>query len=238
VAADQVLDFGKLYQTNCAGCHGADGKLGPAPPLNDSLFLAIVPDKELLAVITEGRAVSPAQKTPMPAFGLGKAGPLTESASVPSELAAALAGARQQGALTDAQIKVLAEGIKTQWGPAASLPASVPAYRGAAGSRGGNKDRGAQVFARACAGCHGKEGQGVEREHRLDRKIHAPAFLALISDQALRRYIITGRPDLGMPAYDGKKGRPEDFQPLTSAQIDDLVALLATWRQGQAVKGQ
>ena len=27
--------------------------------------------------------------------------------------------------------------------------------------------------------------------------INAPAFLALISDQALRRIIITGRPDLG-----------------------------------------
>jgi cytochrome c oxidase cbb3-type subunit 3/ubiquinol-cytochrome c reductase cytochrome c subunit len=239
VPADQVLDFGKLYKTNCAGCHGADGKLGPAPPLNDSLFLAIVPDKELLAVITEGRAVSPAQKTPMPAFGLGKAGPLPlESASVPSELAAALAGARQQGALTDAQIKVLAEGIKTHWGPPASLRPSVPAYRSAAGSRGGDKDRGAHVFARACAGCHGKDGQGVEREHRLDRKIHDPAFLALISDQALRRYIITGRPDLGMPAYDGKKGRPEDFQALTSAQIDDLVALLANWRRGGAAKGR
>src|SRR6516225_2300645 len=78
-SADQVAGFDRLYKTHCAGCHGTDGKLGPAPPLNDALFLAIVPDKELLAVITEGRAVSPAQKTPMPAFGLGKAGPLTES---------------------------------------------------------------------------------------------------------------------------------------------------------------
>jgi hypothetical protein len=35
-----------------------------------------------------------------------------------------------------------------------------------------------------------------------------------------------------MPAYDDTAGRPADFQPLTSAQIDDLVALLASWRQG------
>ena len=53
-----------------------------------------------------------------------------------------------------------------------------------------------------------------------------PAFLALISDQASRRIIITGRPDLGMPNYAETDGRPEDFQPLTSAEIDDLVALL------------
>src|SRR5262249_42171086 len=50
-SADQVKDFGTLYATHCAGCHGADGKLGPAPPLNDPIFLAIVPDGELLRVI-------------------------------------------------------------------------------------------------------------------------------------------------------------------------------------------
>jgi cytochrome c oxidase cbb3-type subunit 3/ubiquinol-cytochrome c reductase cytochrome c subunit len=62
--------------------------------------------------------------------------------------------------------------------------------------------------------------------------INNQAFLALISDQALRRTIITGRPDLGMPAYDGKAGRKPDFRALTSAEIDDLVALLRYWRQG------
>ena len=36
-----------------------------------------------------------------------------------------------------------------------------------------------------------------------------------------------------MPAYDGTDGRPEDYRPLTSAQIDDLVALLASWREGR-----
>src|SRR5262252_2083695 len=70
VPADQVADFDTLYKMHCAGCHGADGKLGPAPPLNDPLFLAIVPDDELLRVIREGRAVTARQKSPMPAFSL------------------------------------------------------------------------------------------------------------------------------------------------------------------------
>src|SRR5262249_20684787 len=36
----QVTDFRQLYGQNCAGCHGADGKLGGARPLNDPLYLA------------------------------------------------------------------------------------------------------------------------------------------------------------------------------------------------------
>jgi hypothetical protein len=86
------------------------------------------------------------------------------------------------------------------------------------------------VFARACAGCHGKEGQGVDVDGNRRRKIKDPAFLALISDQQLRRYVITGRPDLGMPPYDGTMGRPDDFKALTADEVDSLVALLSGWR--------
>jgi mono/diheme cytochrome c family protein len=234
VPADQITDFDALYRTSCAGCHGADGKLGPAPPLNDPLFLALVPDGELLRVIREGRAVRRGQRTPMPAFSPGEGGSLSAAqaeawARVKEETHAA---PRQQGRLTTAQVRVLAEGIKKRWGPPASPSGSVPPYLAPGGPGPGKKDEGARVFARACAGCHGKDGQGVEREGRLLRKINDPAFLALISDQQLRRYAITGRPDLGMPPYDGKAGRPQDFRPLTSEEIDSLVALMAWWRLG------
>jgi mono/diheme cytochrome c family protein len=209
--ADEVAQFNALYATHCAGCHGADGKLGPAPPLNDPIFLAIVPAEELRQVIAEGRAVTPAQKSPMPAFARDKGGPLTA-----------------------AQVKVLAEGIKQRWGP----PASVPEDLRRAGA-GGNKDKGARLFRRACAGCHGSQGQGEKDGIPLPGgAINNQAFLALISDQALRRYAITGRPDLEMPAYDGKAGRAPDFRPLTSGEIDDLVVLLAYWRQGGTVNDQ
>jgi cytochrome c oxidase cbb3-type subunit 3/ubiquinol-cytochrome c reductase cytochrome c subunit len=208
VPADQVNDFSALYSTRCAGCHGADGKLGPAPPLNDPLFLAIVSDAELLGVISEGRAVTAAQRSPMPAFARALGGPLT-----------------------GAQVKALAEGIKKRWEPAPPGVASPP-HLSPDDTKGGDRDEGAGMFARSCAGCHGAGGEGVERDGRLRRKINDPAFLALISDKALRRTIITGRPDLGMPAFDGTAGRPADFRPLTSRQINDLVALLASWRQG------
>lgn len=207
VRADRVEDFRTLYATHCAGCHGADGRLGPAPPLNDPIFLAIVPDADLVQVITEGRAVTDTQATPMPAFSQNDGGPLTT-----------------------AQVEALAAGIKEHWKPPAGR-ASLPAYR--ASENVGNRDQGLRIFARACAGCHGSHGQGADQG-----AINEPAFLALISDQALRRLVITGRPDLGMPAYDETKGRSRQFQPLTNDDINDLVALLASWRQAAAADGQ
>src|SRR5712671_5507399 len=72
VPADHLLEFSALYQRNCAGCHGADGTLGPAPPLNDPLFRAIVPETELTDILTNGR-----NKTLMPAFARENGGPLT-----------------------------------------------------------------------------------------------------------------------------------------------------------------
>jgi hypothetical protein len=102
----------------------------------------------------------------------------------------------------------------------------------------GNKELGAEVFAHACAGCHGDHGQGGQYGDRKVGAINDPAFLALISDQALRRYAITGRPDLGMPDFAGKDGRPADFSPLIAEQLDNLVALLAYWRQGGSINGK
>jgi mono/diheme cytochrome c family protein len=208
VPADQVTDFGVLYATHCAGCHGADGKLGPAPPLNDPIFLAIVPDEELLMVIAEGRAVTATQKSPMPAFAREKGGPLSA-----------------------AQVQALADGIKKRWPVARADAQSLPPYYAATEASDASKDKGARVFARACAGCHGSHGQGGRDGERHIGAINNQAFLMLTSDQALRRFAITGRPDLGMPAFDGTSGRAPDFRPLSSAEIDDLVSLLAYWRQ-------
>jgi cytochrome c oxidase cbb3-type subunit III len=200
VPEDQVLDFDALYQRNCAGCHGQNGTLGPAPPLNDALFLAIVPDDVLQNVITSGRP-----GTPMAGFAPSHGGPLTA-----------------------AQVEVLAKGLKTHWG-ATDQPRSntTPPYL-IEPTEPSEADRqaGAAVYATACAGCHGKQGEGGDTAGAINDQ----AFLQLISDQALRRLIITGRPDLGMPDYAGADGRPAEFKPLTAAEVDQLSALLAGWR--------
>jgi mono/diheme cytochrome c family protein len=205
-ASEETTSFATLFRHNCAGCHGANGQLGPAPPLNDPMFLAIVSDAELERVVRQGR-----RGTPMPAFDR-EAG----------------------GSLTDAQVNVFVEGIKSHWKTDEHFDEPPPAYLAAKGDdlqpAGDSRESGARVFSQACAGCHGEDGRGGEGSADSSNPINEPAFLALISNQALRRIIITGRPDLGMPNYSGRDGRPDDFQPLTSTQIDDLVALLASWR--------
>lgn len=168
--------------------------MGPAPPLNDRLFLAIVPPEELLQVVERGRP-----GTPMPAFA-----------------------ERNGGTLTPEQIRALAEGLPKRWLQAGRERGSLPTYAVGAG----DAQRGAQLFERNCADCHPRGDAAT-----LDN----PAFLALFSDQSLRRIIITGRPDLGMPDYANGEGRSDDFRPLTSEEINDLVALLAAWRSGASL---
>lgn len=206
ILPDQILGFEELFSMNCAGCHGANGELGPAPPLNDPLFVEIVPAEVLLSVIRDGRP-----GTPMPPFLREKGGPLTL-----------------------AQVKVLAEGIKTQWKGDEPPAGSPPAYELSKPEIGqavaGNRQRGAKLFASACGGCHGPNGEGIESDGVVENALNVPAFLALVSDQSIRRIIITGRLDLGMPNYAEHDGRPDDFQTLTNADVNDLIALMADWR--------
>lgn len=202
-AAAGTADFSQLFGTHCAGCHGATGKMGPAPPLDDPIFLAIVSDEQLIHTARHGRP-----GTPMPAFSRAAGGPLG-----------------------DAELHALIEGMRQQWKSASNLPADFPPY-----ASGGEPPQssaaiaaGEQLFARSCSTCHGSDGRGTS-DGKPPNSLREPAFLALTSDQALRRIIITGRPDLGMPDCRDHTGRPVGFQPLSSQDVEHLVALLASWR--------
>ncbi len=94
---------------------------------------------------------------------------------------------------------------------------------------------GIAVFARACASCHGDHGQG----DAIAGAINDPDFLALTSDQALRRYVITGRPDLRNAGLRRTTtGRPADFKALTDEEVANVTAALAGWRQGEAFEAE
>ena len=171
VVPSQVTTFDVLYGRNCAGCHGADGRLGAARSLNDPVYLALVSADRLRTIIGEGVA-----GTSMPAFRN-----------------------RSGGDLTDAQVDALVKGMLTRWARADAVAGTtLPPYEGPGKDSGAaDKARGAVVFASACARCHGPEGKGGP----TTGSIVDPSYLALVSDQSLRTTVIAGRPDLGKPDW-------------------------------------
>ncbi len=126
----QVMAFGALYASNCAGCHGTDGRLGGSLPLNDPVYLALVPRERVRRVIADG-----VPGTLQPAFG-SSAG----------------------GTLTDAQIDALVGGVFDKWGKSAkSDVAGLPPYASAAGNAARGQAVYATACA-ACHGPDGRGG--------------------------------------------------------------------------------
>jgi mono/diheme cytochrome c family protein len=169
----EIMDFATLYATHCSGCHGAEGRAGPARPLADPLYLALVDPKRLASTVAAG-----VPGTSMPVFDKAQGGPLDE-----------------------AQIRVLVDEIFSKWSAptpdeVASLPPYSEADSRAAGHAPGDPVRGARAFGRFCASCHGVDGTGGSAGSVVD-----PSLLALVSDQMLRTSVIAGRPDLGMPDW-------------------------------------
>jgi cytochrome c oxidase cbb3-type subunit 3 len=130
IAPSAISDFGVLYRSNCAGCHGENGEGGAALALADPVYLAIVDDGTLRKVTADG-----IQGTSMPAFA--------QSAG---------------GMLTDKQIDTIAGGIREHWSKANALQGAVPPPYSSAES--GNGSRGAEVYATHCQSCHGIAGRG------------------------------------------------------------------------------
>ena len=192
VRPDDVQDFKTLYQQNCAGCHGAEGRGGPAISLADPAYLALVDDVTLRRLTANG-----VPGTLMPAF-------------------ARSAG----GTLTDHQIDVLVQQMRTRWAkPEALAGASLPSYPA---SSPGDAGRGAGVYQTYCASCHGAGGRGSGKAH----SIVDGSYLALVSDQGLRTAVIVGVPDRGAP--DWRNNVPG--RPMTAQEISDVVAWLVAQR--------
>jgi len=129
---DQVTDFALLYSSNCAGCHGSEGKGGAAVGLGDPVYLAIVDDATIRRVVSNG-----IPGTAMPAF------------------------ARQSGGmLTKEQVDAIVKGIRARWNkPHILRGIKPPPY---AAEEPGDPEHGAQAYAVYCSSCHGVDGRGGE----------------------------------------------------------------------------
>jgi cytochrome c oxidase cbb3-type subunit 3 len=100
VPPNKVLNFDILYQQNCAGCHGAQGKGGAAVALSSRVYLAIADDTTIRRITAEG-----VQGTAMPAFAQSSG-----------------------GMLTDEQVTAIVTGVRVRWGKPDSPNISPPSY--------------------------------------------------------------------------------------------------------------
>jgi mono/diheme cytochrome c family protein len=91
------------------------------------------------------------------------------------------------------------------------------------GSNPGNAGPGRELFARHCAECHGKEGEG-EKAPALNNQ----EFLSAASNGYIMAAISIGREGTKMPSW-GKGS--DEYQALTTAQRKDLVAWIRSWQR-------
>ncbi len=127
------------------------------------------------------------------------------------------------GMLTDQQVDAIVNGMFREWNlPSSAPPAQLPPW--AVGP--GTASAGAPVYAASCARCHGSAGTGTPK---LGHSIVDRAYLGLVDDQSLHTIIAAAHPEPSTPDW-----RSYSAQPLSSQQIDDLVAWLASHRTNAA----
>ena len=130
IVPSEILDFDTLYEQNCSGCHGSQGKGGAAIPLGDSVYLAIADDAIVRRATADGIS-----GTSMPAFA-----------------------ERAGGMLTDKQIEAIVRGIRQRWAqPDILRGANPPPY---SSSESGDSSHGTVAYAEYCSACHGAGGRG------------------------------------------------------------------------------
>ncbi|MAT81869.1 MAG: cytochrome C [Phycisphaerae bacterium] len=126
-----ITNFETLWTNQCSGCHGADGRWGPARPMNDPLYLAIVDKDYVTKVISDG-----VPNSLMPPYAI-----------------------HNGGSMTDEQIKDVVDGMWKHWAnPTATQGMSLPSIQGDLGtaSRG---EKLFKTYCSECHGDDGNGGK-------------------------------------------------------------------------------
>ncbi len=83
---------------------------------------------------------------------------------------------------------------------------------------------GAELYARMCAVCHGKSGEGYKADQAT--ALAQPDFLASVPDALLRTAITEGRTGTTMSAWATTRGGP-----LSASDIEAVIAFIHSWAQ-------
>ena len=206
---DSRADFERLYFVNCLGCHGPDGRTGPARPLNDPLYLASIPTATLEAVIHSGHGPL------MPGFG-----------EAPS------------GGLDEPQIAALAAGMKHFWGDPSIDSGKLPPYAQPAAADPAAGQAVFSTVCASChgadgSGLEGMAGSVVDNDYLLLVSDQALRSTVLFG----RTDLMTPKMPGGCPGYRGPfEGQPSD-RVLTDREIADVTAWLVSNRSSYAREG-
>ena len=188
-----TADGATLFGTFCAACHGANGEGMRYPGI--AAFPAIG-NPDFLAVASDRfLAATVTHGRPgrrMPAWG-EKEGGLR-----PSEIAAVVAHVRSLG-----------NGVAS--------PAETEPRRWVKG----DSKAGAQLFADACASCHGPKGEGKEGP-----ALHNQGLLANATDRYLVETIHHGRRGTSMPSFGASSTA---HRLLSDEEIESIVTFIRSW---------
>lgn len=230
-----------IYAGSCFICHGAEGQGGAAPALNDPARLTKLDDDWYRQTIANGRpakgmptwgtVLSPNQIEDLVALvGAWRAGERVTPETTVAELLNSALFSLSQGDTEDA-IFYLERAKPVAFGPALERFDPIitliqadqleQALTDLGGLRNkwpiGDAPSGAEIYADACKGCHGSDGQGG-----VGRKLKPNEFVQQSANAELLTLLLTGRPGTAMRSFDGR---------LSESQLADVIAFLRTWQQ-------
>lgn len=229
-----------IFASTCFVCHGPEGRGGRAPALNDPERLQRFDDEWFRQTISFGR----------PAKGMPTWGTVLSPEQI-DDLVALLAAWRRSEQVTpdtpanehlEAVLFALSRGDATdsEFHLMAALsiasPLEAEALRAAQARLAegdlegaleilettlavptvGDPGQGQQLYAANCEVCHGLAGAGG-----IGPALASSPSVQGLSDELLMVLVLAGRPETGMPAWEGR---------LTPGEIQHIIALLRTWQ--------
>lgn len=229
-----------IFASTCFTCHGEEGRGGLAPALNDAQRLQSLDDDWYRQTIANGRpargmptwgtVLSPSQIEDLVALiGAWREGERVVPETTVAELLDLALFTLSQGDTDDAlfylrRARPIAFGpALEQFDPIVALIETDELNQALVALNNlrqqwpiGDPERGAEVYADACSGCHGSEGQGG-----VGRRLKPNEFVRESTNAELLSLLLTGRPGTAMRGFDGR---------LSELQLADVIALLRSWQ--------